>query len=867
MSESLPMGRPILEREQELAELRAAAGKAAGGAGSVVLIVGEAGIGKSSLVEAVPSVLPDGSRLLVGYCDDLATPRVLGPLRDLTAGKALAGALEFGDRGQVLEALRTELDRPDGPTVLVVEDVHWADEATLDVLRLLVRRIGDLPAVLVLTYRDDELTPDHPLGQLLGVATGARQLRRLRLDRLSSDAVRQLGAGTGLDPDRVFAVTAGNPFFVTEVLASGDVGRVPPTVTEAVRSRLRDLDERSRDAVERLAVVPSAVEWWLADAIVPGGLASLAAAEQRGVLIVAPNRITFRHELMRRAIVDSMPAVRRVLFDRAILTALLARPDGVDLSRILHHAARVGDDEVVVRYGPAAAREAVAAGAHREAGAHYRLVLAHRTAFAPDELAKLLAEHSVECYTIGLADEAVQAQADAVQLLRQLGDPVATGAGLRWLSRVYWWAGFRPEADAAAVEAIAVLETTGDRRALAHALSNTSQLHALAGRRSDAINVGELAVAMARTIGNAGLLSHALNNVGFAYWDESDPRGRTLLEESLDVALAAGEVEHACRAYINIVWHLMYDLELDEAERILQEVMALADGAEYLGYLRYTHLTQGMIHLARGSWEEAEREAEWAVEAQPMMRGPAIGVIGRVRIRRGLEDGDALVEQAWEIARRLGEPQRTGPAAAAFAEAAWLRGDAAAVTPVLVSVYGEIRGLATPVHAAELGYWLQVCGAPVPMDDSDHPYALLAAGQWRAAADRWERAGCPYEQAAALAASSDPQDVLTALGLLDGLRAEPLARRVRARLRDLGVTRIPRGPVSATRDNPAGLTQRQLEIVRLLADGLSNAEIAARLVLSIRTVDTHVAAVLGKLDARTRRDAAAKAEALGLVGR
>src|SRR5256886_8166735 len=301
----------MVERERELAELGAAAREAKAGDGSVVLIAGEAGIGKSSLVDAVRSVLPAEGRLLVGYCDDLATPRVLGPRGDLAGGvgTGLTQALESGDGGRVIDALRAELDWPEHPTVLVVEDVHWADEATLDVLRFLVRRIAGLPVVLVLTYRDDEVTRDHPLQQLLGLASGLPRLRRLPLARLSAAAVRRLGAHTGLDPDRVFAVTAGNPFFVAEVLASGDVGGVPPTISAAVRARLRDLDAATLDSLEQLAVVPSAVERWLVDAVVPGGLAALAAAERRGVLTVAPSRIAFRHELMRRAIADSMPAV------------------------------------------------------------------------------------------------------------------------------------------------------------------------------------------------------------------------------------------------------------------------------------------------------------------------------------------------------------------------------------------------------------------------------------------------------------------------------------------------------------------------------------------------------------------------------
>jgi DNA-binding CsgD family transcriptional regulator len=861
------VGQPVLEREQELAELAAAAGEAKVGDGSVVLVSGEAGIGKSSLVDALRAVLPAETRLLVGYCDDLATPRVLGPLRDLvgSVGSALTRALESGDRSRVSDALRTDLDWPEHPTVLVVEDVHWADEATLDVLRFLVRRIASLPAALVLTYRDVELTRDHPLQQLLGLASGTPRLRRLRPARLSPDAVHRLGAHTGLDTAQVYAVTSGNPFFVTEVLASRDVGGVPHTVAEAVRARLAGLDGPTRDAVELLAVIPSAAERWLVDAVVPGGLASLAAAERRGVLTVSPARVAFPHELARRVIEDSMPAARRVACNQAVLAALLDRHDGVDLSRVIHHAAEAGDDDVIVRHGPAVAREAAAARSHREAVAHYRLVLDSGQVFSPGERADLLDEYAVECYTVGLADLAVRAQEDAVRLRRTLGDQRALGLSLRWLSRMQWWAGDRPKAELSGTNAIEVLETAGDQRALALALSNQSQLHMLAGRRSDCVTVGRRAVAMARDVGDAGLLSHALNNVGTALWDDGEPEGQALLEESLAVALDTGEVEHACRAYVNIVWHLIDVLGFTEAERILEEAIDLADEAEFHGFLQYLQVTRSMVYLAQGRWDEAAREAGWAVDAGSTVRCPALIVLGTVRARRGQEGGEELLEQAWEIARRLGEAQRVGPAASALLEAAWLRGDMSRAVSTTAPVYEDVRRLGRRGPAAEFGYWTRTAGVAVPVNESDHPFTLLATGRWREAADAWQRAGCPYEHALALARSLDPDDLLSALTTADSLGAEPLAHRLRQRLKDLGVARIPRGRVQSTRTNPAGLTERQADVVRLLVEGLTNAEIAARLVLSVRTVDTHVAAILNKLDARTRRDAAARARALGLV--
>jgi predicted ATPase len=192
-----------------------------------------------------------------------------------------------------------------------VEDVHWADEATVDTLRFLVRRIAQLPVVLLLTYRDDELSREHPLTQLLGDASHAEQVHHLSPRRLSEPAVRTLVGDSQLDAEEVFTLSDGNPYFVSELVASAIGSIVPPTVVDAVLGRLRRLAPAHQDTIELLAVVPSALDRQLVDALANDHVA-IEAAEKRGLLTVQPVQVSFRHELTRRAIVDALPVARRL---------------------------------------------------------------------------------------------------------------------------------------------------------------------------------------------------------------------------------------------------------------------------------------------------------------------------------------------------------------------------------------------------------------------------------------------------------------------------------------------------------------------------------------------------------------------------
>nr|WP_233507046.1 LuxR C-terminal-related transcriptional regulator [Jiangella anatolica] len=676
------------------------------------------------------------------------------------------------------------------------------------------------------------------------------------LSRLSAAAVRELAAGSLLNPDQLYEVTAGNPFFVSELLASGSIGNVPPTVVDSVQDRLLRLPAAGRAAVQQLAVIPSAIDRWLVDEVVPGGLATLAEAEEAGLLVVTPQRVAFRHELARRAVADSLSGIQRTQLNRVVLTALIGRP-GSDVAHMVHHASAAGDREAILRFAPIAARDAAVSGAHREAGTHYRAALEYAGELTRDEHARLLEGYAVEAYIVGDGAEAVSAQLSALELRRSLHDHLAVGQGLSWLARMQWWGGNRQAAERTAAEAIEVLGRLGPSRELARAYSHQSQLDVLAHKATEARLGAERAVAMARATGDRATVAHALTTIGAARWQLGEPGSTDVLHEALEIALETGATEDACRTYVYLAWELIDTFRAGDAEPYITAGLELAERTEQFGWVDMLYIIRATALSARGSWDEAGRTARLAIGPRAHFRCPALNVLGRVKARTGDPEATSVLSAALDLSHRIGETLWIGYAAAAAAEHAWLRGDVGSIADIATGPYQEARRLRIRSSWAwpELAFWLTKAGHPVEPLGTDDPYSLLMAGRWQEAAMRWDAAGYRYEHALALSESPDPADQLAALDVLHALGARPLAQLVRRRLRQNGVSSVPRGPTISTRANPQGLTARQYEVLQLLSAGVSDAEIAERLVISVRTASNHVTAVLSKLGVHSRAEA------------
>jgi len=862
----------LIERDGFLALLQTHFKNIKEGEGHCVLVCGEAGIGKTSLIKAFSAELKKDYKIYQGTCDALFAPRPLAPLYDVALQMQSeliqpGGGIE--DRAGLFINFFRELNSQNKASVIVFEDIHWADEATLDFIKFLARRITQLRCLFILTYRDDEIGARHPLRNVL-TDLPADTFTRIRLTPLSREAVYKMANEKGYDAENVYNISGGNPFYVNEILASYSPG-VPDNIKDAILSVYDRQEEGTKHAWQICSVIPEGIEI--------SRFAKIKASWDEGmdhcfalkIIIVKNDRIIFKHELYRRTIEGSLSPLKRIALNKIILELFLTSfEEQGEIERIVQYAKNANENELVCKYAPIAAKQAASVGAHIEAAKLFFTAIEYTDVNDEDQLVNLYESYAYECFLNNQIKEAINYQGKASQIWRNKNKPEQTGNSLRFLSRLCWFDGNRDDAEKYGQASIQILEPLPPSRAKAMSLSNMAQLKMVSEEMPECVKWGNMAIEMAKEINDDETLCHALNNVGASQWkiQATKETGKMLLIESLALALKKSFHEHAARAYSNIIYNYIEDKDYDFAKRFLEEGITYCEDLGLDSSNKYQQYLKARLLLETGDWNAAISIAKNLLQNEVLpgtIKAACLNLLTTIKIRRGEPDVLFLLDEAKALAFKTREHQRVIPMMIALLEYEWLTGKKI-ITDEELKICIELTQKVDNIFLnSEIHFWLQKTGKKVPgLQELSEPYKYLMEGKINKAADFWQKKGCPFENAFALFEGNET-DKKNALLLFQQLGANAVSEKIKMEMRAGGIKKIPRGLRKSTQANPAQLTNRELDVLQLLQQGNQNKEIAGALFISPKTADHHISSILFKLDVNSRSKAVTEAVRLGIL--
>jgi ATP/maltotriose-dependent transcriptional regulator MalT len=862
----------LIERQGPLAQLHTIFEKVEEGEGHCIFISGEAGIGKTALLKEFCRKIKNRCQIYQGTCDALFTPRPLAPLHDVLLQlqerpPEINDSVE--DRHIIFSQLFFELKKSNETSLLIFEDVHWADEATLDFIKFLSRRINQLQCLFVLSYRDTEVHSHHPLTNVFG-QLNSDSFSRLRLLPLSREAVKKMADEKGNKGEDVYAITGGNPFYVNEILASYSLG-VPDNIKDSILSSYSRLDENTKHIWQILSVLPSAFEVKYLETMEPLYAATIHSCLELKILVIKDGLISFKHELFRRTIESSLSPFLRIELNKRILHLFRENFEkNGELERIVHHAKAANENEVVVHYAPIVAKQAAKLGAHKQASKLYLTAIEYYQGNDNNSLFALYESYAYECYLSNQIKEAIIFIGKLIQLLAKEPDIQKKGNCLRLLSRLWWLEGNKSKAESYAVEAIDLLKNEPVSVAKAMALSNMSQLKMLSDETEECIFWGDKAIEIAKELADEKILCHALNNVGTALSRirSSREEGNALLYQSLEIALRNSYQEHVSRAYTNIGSSAVIMKDYSLARKMLEEGIQYGEEKDLNSWTTFLFSEMARLCLETGQWDQACRIADSLLRSEDLGRlskSEALVVLAKIKMRRGDENVLPLLFEAKAVALQIKELPSMLPVLVGLLEYEWITRSRVIDEEVLNLAINMVEQKGNVFENSEFSFWLlKARNQRIRLRDFFEGYQVDNPLNAVRAAGLWKQIGCAYEQALMLFEGKD-SDKRQALEIMDKLGATAVFEKMKFIMRTSGIKQLPRGIRKTTRANIANLTQRELDVLHLLKDGLQNKEIGDHLFISPKTVDHHISSILFKLDVNSRTKAVQQARRLELI--
>jgi hypothetical protein len=657
-------GAGLAQREPELQQLAAAVERAASGSGAFVLVRGPAGIGKSSLLKEFISGLGDRASLMFGVCDDMASPRPFEAFWEMARVEPrLLPALESNDPRAVFDVVMELLGRRSLPTVLVIDDVHWAEQATLDLLMRVGRRIDRTRGLIVVAFRDEDTPLEHPLRRVIADVP-PESMFRVAPEPLSRNSIALLA---GEDrADELLQLTGGNPLLVTEMIRSGS--DVPASISDMTLARLARLSRNARSIVELVSVLPGSCPLELANTCITFSMEELEEAEASGLVGVARGKIVFRHELLRRATEGTLSASLKTDLHARVLREL--EKMGADKSALVYHALEAGDWDALVTHAPDAAARATAAGSRREAAAHYRALEPHLNRFRPDERARLLEEWSTIEGDLGHIALRLTLLGRAIEIHEEIGDPLALALARQKSISSLWMTKQNEEALNVAAEVVSELKRVGaPSEQIAMALVDVAFVNILADHIDLAADVTAQARELTSPGSEADVVAQAVD-----VWIEADPESViTKGEAALQAADEAGSVRGLDLAYSGLLLDVVA-LHPSRRGDVIDRAIAFAEEHGLEERRAFYLMTQADCDLLAGRLANAEDigyeiAAVWS-DLDINLALSAIQTIAQAQVRKGTPLASEWIEKLFAIPDRL--PPVNYGAEPVLSEAHWL---------------------------------------------------------------------------------------------------------------------------------------------------------------------------------------------------